>query len=79
MVEHNIFCTNTWGWGNDHKDSVVVTCVPQTIQGCLGGAKGTTDGPHTYTNRSDRKRARNNKKKIKTSKFVGVRKANIDK
>ena len=44
------------------------------FRGVLEAQTGVTGGPHACTNRSDGKRARNGKKKEKTSKFTGVRK-----
>ena len=62
------------GGGNGHKDIVVATCLPQSIQGFFEGAKGVAGGPHACINRTDDRRARNSKKKEKTSKSPGVRK-----
>ena len=38
--------------------------------GGFGGAKGVAGGTHVFINRRDDKRARNNKKKGKTSKII---------
>ena len=53
---------------------MVATCLPQSIQGFFEGAKGVAGGPHACINRPDDRRARNSKKKEKTSKSPGVRK-----
>ena len=46
----------------------------KSSRGVLEAQTGVTGGPHACTNRPDGKRARNSKKKEKTSKSPGVRK-----
>ena len=53
---------------------MVATCLPQSIQGFFEGAKGVAGGPHACINRPDDRRARNSKKKEKTSKSPDARK-----
>ena len=43
------------------------------MQGCFGGTNGVASEPYVFTHSPHEKRARNNKKKIKTSKFAVVR------
>ena len=44
------------------------------MQGCFGSAEGRAGEPHACANSPDEKRARNNQKKVKTSKFTVVKK-----
>jgi hypothetical protein len=44
------------------------------MQGCFGSAEGRAGEPHACANSPDEKRARNNQKKAKTSKFAVVKK-----
>ena len=44
------------------------------MQGCFGSAEGRAGEPHACANSPDEKRARNNQKKAKTSKFSVVKK-----